>query len=163
MGIEDFKISCCLPQQDSSRRYFSTIGASSELSGSVGEIEKQKTRSRNRCAAIYDGFPRAVGSGRTDHDPRRTLRHPGQDRAEAPCARSGARGEFQRTNVFLEPLETIEQNNKLVRLLDEEQAEVQRILIQMTRRISESAEAIRMASVVLSELELSSEQDLRED
>src|SRR4029079_6300544 len=66
--------------------------------------------------------------------------------------------------VFLEPLETIEQNNELVRLLDEEQAEIHRILIEMTRRISESAEAIRMASVVLSELELQLHQDsIRKD
>ena len=32
--------------------------------------------------------------------------------------------------VFVEPLETIEQNNELVRLLDEEQAEIHRILLE---------------------------------
>ena len=37
--------------------------------------------------------------------------------------------------VFVEPLETIDQNNELVRLLDEEMAEVHRILLEMTRRI----------------------------
>src|SRR5271157_5757410 len=36
--------------------------------------------------------------------------------------------------VFMEPLETIEQNNELVRLLDVEQAEVHRILLEMTAR-----------------------------
>ena len=41
--------------------------------------------------------------------------------------------------VFVEPLETIEQNNELVRLLDEEQAEIHRILLEMTRRIGEHA------------------------
>ena len=35
--------------------------------------------------------------------------------------------------VFVEPLETIEQNNELVRLLEEEQEEVHRILLEMTR------------------------------
>ena len=55
--------------------------------------------------------------------------------------------------VFVEPLETIEQNNELVRLLDEEQAEIHRILLEMTRRIGESAD--RSAAVdVLAELEL---------
>ena len=34
--------------------------------------------------------------------------------------------------VFIEPLETIEQNNELVRLLDDEQAEIHRILLEMT-------------------------------
>ena len=37
--------------------------------------------------------------------------------------------------VFVEPLETIEQNNELVRLLEEEQAEIHRILLEMTQRI----------------------------
>jgi DNA mismatch repair protein MutS2 len=55
--------------------------------------------------------------------------------------------------VFVEPLETIEQNNELVRLLEEEQAEVQRILVEMTERIAEHAEAILEAFAVLSELE----------
>jgi DNA mismatch repair protein MutS2 len=56
--------------------------------------------------------------------------------------------------VFVEPLETIEQNNELVRLLDEEQAEVHRILLEMTRRIGENAEAILAAAEILAELEL---------
>jgi DNA mismatch repair protein MutS2 len=56
--------------------------------------------------------------------------------------------------VFVEPLETIEQNNELVRLLDEEQAEIHRILVEMTRRIGEQAPPILSAVDVLSELEL---------
>ena len=56
--------------------------------------------------------------------------------------------------VFVEPLETIEQNNELVRLLDEEQAEIHRILLEMTRRIGEQAEAILASVEALSELEL---------
>ncbi len=43
--------------------------------------------------------------------------------------------------VFVEPLETIEQNNELVRLLDDEQAEIHRILVEMTRRIGENTES----------------------
>src|SRR5208337_1112114 len=56
--------------------------------------------------------------------------------------------------VFVEPLETIEQNNELVRLLDEEQAEVHRVLLEMTRQIGENADAILAAADVLAELEL---------
>jgi DNA mismatch repair protein MutS2 len=56
--------------------------------------------------------------------------------------------------VFVEPLETIEQNNELVRLFDEELAEIHRILLEMTRRIGESADPILKAADVLSELEL---------
>ena len=56
--------------------------------------------------------------------------------------------------VFVEPLETIEQNNELVRLLDEEQAEVHRILLEMTSRIGGHADSIQVATDTLAQLEL---------
>jgi DNA mismatch repair protein MutS2 len=56
--------------------------------------------------------------------------------------------------VFVEPLETIEQNNELVRLLEDEQAEVHRILLEMTARIGAQADAILAALDVLAEFEL---------
>ncbi|PYY15441.1 MAG: endonuclease MutS2 [Acidobacteria bacterium] len=56
--------------------------------------------------------------------------------------------------VFVEPLETIEQNNELVRLMEEENAEIHRILLEMTARIAEHAEALAAALDVLSEVEL---------
>ena len=37
--------------------------------------------------------------------------------------------------VYVEPLETIEQNNELVRLIEEEQAEIHRIFIALTRQV----------------------------
>jgi DNA mismatch repair protein MutS2 len=37
--------------------------------------------------------------------------------------------------VYIEPLETIEQNNELVRLLEEEQAEIHRIFMALTRQV----------------------------
>lgn len=56
--------------------------------------------------------------------------------------------------VFLEPLETIEQNNDLVRLLEEEQVEIHRILLEMTARIGENSAQIAEAADILAELEL---------
>jgi DNA mismatch repair protein MutS2 len=56
--------------------------------------------------------------------------------------------------VFIEPLETIEQNNDLVRLMEEEQAEVRRILAEMTARVGEQAGAIAQAIDVMAEIEL---------
>src|SRR5271166_5036260 len=56
--------------------------------------------------------------------------------------------------VFIEPLETIEQNNELVRLHDEEQGEIHRTLLEMTAKIGEQAEALEAAVGVLGELEL---------
>ena len=56
--------------------------------------------------------------------------------------------------VFVEPLETIEQNNELVRLLEDELAEVHRILLQMTSKVGERAAEISAAVKVLAEIEL---------
>jgi DNA mismatch repair protein MutS2 len=53
--------------------------------------------------------------------------------------------------VFVEPMETIEHNNELTRLLDEEQAEVHRILVAMTRAAAGKAEALLVGAAILAE------------
>ncbi len=55
--------------------------------------------------------------------------------------------------VYVEPLETIEQNNELVRMLEEEQAEIHRIFLAMTRQIGAQANAIGTGARVLAEVE----------
>ena len=55
--------------------------------------------------------------------------------------------------VFVEPLETIEQNNELVRLLDEEQSEIHRILVAMTRALAANAPTIMSGAAILAEIE----------
>ncbi len=55
--------------------------------------------------------------------------------------------------VFIEPLEAIEQNNELVRLLDEEQSEIHRILVALTRALGEKADAIVNGTGILAEVE----------
>jgi DNA mismatch repair protein MutS2 len=56
--------------------------------------------------------------------------------------------------VYIEPLETIEQNNDLVRLLEEELAEIRRILQEMTSKVGEQADGIAAATEVMGEVEL---------
>jgi len=51
--------------------------------------------------------------------------------------------------VYVEPLETIEQNNELVRLLEEEQAEIHRIFIALTRLVGTYAESLVAGARVL--------------
>jgi DNA mismatch repair protein MutS2 len=51
--------------------------------------------------------------------------------------------------VYVEPLETIEQNNELVRLLEEEQAEIHRILIALTRLVGGYADSLVAGARVL--------------
>lgn len=53
--------------------------------------------------------------------------------------------------VFVEPMETIEHNNELTRLLDEEQGEIHRILVAMTRAIAAQAEALLVGAAILAE------------
>jgi len=44
--------------------------------------------------------------------------------------------------VYVEPLETIEQNNELVRLIEEEQAEIHRIFVALTRQVGTYAQGL---------------------
>jgi DNA mismatch repair protein MutS2 len=55
--------------------------------------------------------------------------------------------------VFIEPLETIVLNNRLVRLLEDEQREAHRILREMTSHLRGEVEAIQQAIGTLAELE----------
>jgi DNA mismatch repair protein MutS2 len=51
--------------------------------------------------------------------------------------------------VYVEPLETIEQNNELVRLIEEEQAEIHRIFMALTRQVGGYAHALVEGARVL--------------
>lgn len=69
----------------------------------------------------------------------------------APGVVHGASSSGQ--TVYVEPLETIELNNELVRLLEEEQAEIQRIFAAMTRQIAQHAGVILKGAEALCELD----------
>jgi DNA mismatch repair protein MutS2 len=51
--------------------------------------------------------------------------------------------------VYVEPLETIEQNNELVRLIEEEQAEIHRIFVALTRQVGTHAQGLVEGARVL--------------
>ncbi len=51
--------------------------------------------------------------------------------------------------VYVEPLETIEQNNELVRLIEEEQAEIHRIFVSLTRQVGTHAQSLMAGARVL--------------
>ena len=51
--------------------------------------------------------------------------------------------------VYVEPLETIDQNNELVRLLEEEQAEIHRIFVALTRQVGGYAHGLVEGARVL--------------
>lgn len=56
--------------------------------------------------------------------------------------------------LFVEPLETIDLNNELVRLTEEEMREVHRVLVEMTNRLRAYGDSIRQTLATMAELEL---------
>jgi DNA mismatch repair protein MutS2 len=129
--------------------------ASPELSRIRREIEKQ----RRSIQESLRGYLRRLSQGGAVQDELVTIRGERfvipvkvEQKRRVQGVVHGASSSGQ--TVFVEPLETIEQNNELVRLLDEEQAEIHRILVEMTRRIGESAGPILAAVETLAELEL---------
>jgi DNA mismatch repair protein MutS2 len=129
--------------------------ASPELSRIRREIEKQKRAIQESLR----GYLRRLAEGGTVQDELITIRGERfvipvkvEQKRRVQGVVHGASSSGQ--TVFVEPLETIEQNNELVRLLDEEQAEIHRILLEMTRAIGENAADILAAADTLAELEL---------
>ena len=129
--------------------------ASPELSRIRREIEKQK----RQIQQSLQGYLRRLSEGDTLQDELITIRGERfvipvkvEQKRRVQGVVHGASSSGQ--TVFVEPLETIEQNNELVRLLDEELGEIHRILLEMTRRIGEHADEILAATEVLGELEL---------
>jgi DNA mismatch repair protein MutS2 len=129
--------------------------ASPELVRIRREIEKQ----RRTIQESLRGYLRRLAEGGTVQDELITIRGERfvipikvEQKRRVQGVVHGASSSGQ--TVYVEPLETIEQNNELVRLLDEELAEIHRILLEMTRRIGEHSESIHAAEETLCELEL---------
>src|SRR5215472_14699246 len=129
--------------------------ASPELSRIRRDVEKQKRLIQESLR----GYLRRLAEGGAVQDELVTIRGERfvipvktEQRKRVNGVVHGASSSGQ--TVFIEPLETIEQNNDLVRLLEEEQAEVRRILREMTARIGEQAEAMAAATVAMAEIEL---------
>src|SRR5271166_927858 len=129
--------------------------ASPELARIRREIEKQ----RRGIQESLRGYLRQLAEGGAVQDELVTIRGERfvipvkiEQKRRVQGVVHGASSSGQ--TVFVEPLETIEQNNELVRLLDDELAEIHRILLEMTRRIGEQVDAILASAAVLGELEL---------
>jgi DNA mismatch repair protein MutS2 len=129
--------------------------ASPELARIRRETEKQ----RRQIQESLRGYLRRLSEGGTLQDELITIRGERfvipvkvEQKRRVQGVVHGASSSGQ--TVFVEPLETIEQNNELVRLLDEEQAEIHRILLEMTQKIGEHSDSIASAVEILAEIEL---------
>ncbi len=129
--------------------------ASPELARIRREIERQ----RRAIQESLQGYLRRLSEGGATQDELITIRGERfvipvkvEQKRRVQGVVHGASSSGQ--TVFVEPLETIEQNNELVRLLEEELSEIHRILLEMTARIGTQAPQILAAAEALSELEL---------
>src|SRR6202158_5248339 len=120
--------------------------ASPELSRIRREIEKQ----RRSIQESLRGFLRRLSEGGQVQDELVTIRGERfviaikvEQKRRVQGVVHGASSSGQ--TVFVEPLETIEQNNELVRLLEEELSEIHRILLEMTQGIGTQAQPILTA------------------
>jgi DNA mismatch repair protein MutS2 len=129
--------------------------ASPHLNRIRREIEKQKR-------AIQDSLERFLRANRNDgvlQEEYVTIRNEryvvpviaGQ-RRKLPGVIHGASSTGQ--TLFLEPLETIDLNNELVRLQEEESREVMRILRELTDRLRAYHEPIREAAAIMAAFDL---------
>ena len=129
--------------------------ASPHLNRIRRDIEKQKK-------AIQDSLERFLKANRNEgvlQDEYVTIRNErfvvpvlvGQ-RRKLPGVIHGASSTGQ--TLFLEPLDTIDLNNELVRLQDDEAREVFRILRELTDRLRASADPIRDAAAVMARLDV---------
>jgi DNA mismatch repair protein MutS2 len=130
-----------------------------KASPDLARIRREIERQRRSIQESLRGYLRRLSEGGTVQDELVTIRGERfvipvkvEQKRRVQGVVHGASSSGQ--TVFVEPLETIEQNNELVRLLEEELAEIHRILLEMTQLIGAKSEEILAAVEVLGELEL---------
>ena len=128
-------------------------------SAALGGIRREVERQRRLIQESLRGYLRRLGEGGLLQEELITIRGErfvipvkSEHKRRVQGVVHGASSSGQ--TVFVEPLETIEQNNELVRLLEEEQTEIQRILREMTARIGEESYSIAAGVEAIAELEL---------
>ena len=128
--------------------------ASPDLKRIRREIERQQ---RAIESSLRQALRRFSGEGSTQEDlitirgERFVIPVKAEWKRRIPGVVHGASSSGQ--SVYIEPLETIEQNNELIRLLDEEQAEVHRIFVQMTSEIAREATTLSTGASILAQVD----------
>ena len=130
-----------------------------KASPELAQIRRETEKQRRQIQESLRGYLRRLSEGGTLQDELITIRGERfvipvkvEQKRRLQGVVHGASSSGQ--TVFVEPLETIEQNNELVRLLDEEQAEIHRILLEMTQEIGQQSDFISSAVEILAEMEL---------
>ncbi len=148
--------------RDVARRYarvFLPDGSlSDDASVALGRIRRDIFRQQKSIQESLEKFLRAHRSGHTLQEDFITVR---EDRYVVPIV-AGQKGRVDGVihgasgtgrTLFLEPLETIDLNNQLVRLREDELREIERILAEITEALRAHAPAIAASVETLAELD----------
>ena len=138
----------------SSARFSPTASLADDASPELGRIRREQERQQRVIEESLRAALRKLSSDGATQEDLITIRG---DRFVIPVRSElkrrvsgvvhGASSSGQ--TVYVEPLETIEQNNELVRLIEEEQAEIHRIFVALTRQVGGYAQALVEGARVL--------------
>ncbi|HEX4751088.1 MAG TPA: Smr/MutS family protein [Bryobacteraceae bacterium] len=159
LALRGFKLA---DLRDVARRYAKAFlpdgSLSDEASVALGRIRRDIERQQRSIQESLERFLRAHRDDRTLQEEFVTIR---EDRYVVPII-AGQKGRIDGVvhgssgtgrTLFVEPLETINLNNQLVRLRDDEQREIERILAEITNALREHADEIATTVESLSELD----------
>jgi len=130
------------------------------LDSASSELRRLRRRSASvisRVREILEGLLRRAGEALSDQFiTERNGRHVLPVRADSPAARRGIVHGVSSSGatVFLEPLETIELNNELVAIREQEAAEIEKILQEWTARLAGRREDLETACAGVASLDL---------
>jgi len=129
-----------------------------EASAELRRLRRQRLRAGDRLHNMLESFLHRPDAGsviRDDFITQRNGRFVIPVRADTPHPVKGIvhASSSSGATQFVEPIETVELNNDLVRLGEQEQQEVARILLEWTERFRERAADVQQAIAGLSELD----------
>ncbi len=123
------------------------------------KIRKQIGRTRDEIMHRLSRIMQDSGSAKVVQEPVITVRDDRYVLPLKPNFRQGLQGvvhgqSSSRATLFVEPLEVLEQNNRLAELRIEERDEVDRILRRLTALLADERDAIEVNLVVLAEIDV---------
>jgi DNA mismatch repair protein MutS2 len=129
-----------------------------DASPRLAELRRTLTRLRAQLTTVMESLLRGKEAERALQDKLVTTRNDryvllvkAEQRGQVPGIIHGSSGSG--ASLFVEPLPAVELNNDIVSLGDEEKAEVQRILRELTARVGDRSRELALAVDVLGELD----------
>lgn len=141
---------------------FAAIDEKAEIKDSASpalrKVRKQVARMREDILARMNGILQDTGYQKVIQEPVITIRDDRYVLPLKPNFRQNLQGVVHgqsgsRATLFVEPLDVLEQNNRLAELRMEEREEVERILRELTSLLSKQAETIEETIRILSEID----------